>query len=53
VALSGKVDELVNGVTTSVQYFQNGRLERNPASQLIGVGGLGGWAWDIQCTYVK
>jgi hypothetical protein len=53
VAISGKVDEQVNGVTMPVQYFQNGRLEISPVTQAIEVGRLGSWAWDIQCTYVK
>jgi hypothetical protein len=52
-AISGKLDEDVSGVMMPVQYFQNGRLERSPATQSIEVGRLGGWAWDIQCTYVK
>jgi hypothetical protein len=53
VAISGKVDEQINGVAMQVQYFQNGRLEHSPVTQAIEVGRLGRWAWGIQCTYVK
>jgi hypothetical protein len=53
VAISGKIDEQINGVTMPVQYFQNGRLEHSPVTQAIEVGRLGSWAWGIQCTYVK
>jgi hypothetical protein len=52
-AISGKVDEQVDGVSMPVQYFQNGRLQRNPATQATEVGALGSWAWGIQCAYVQ
>jgi hypothetical protein len=50
-ALSGKLEERIGGVTLQVQYFRNGRLERNPANGAIEVGALGMWAWDIQCAF--
>ncbi|NTW01807.1 MAG: glycoside hydrolase family 5 protein [Oscillochloris sp.] len=53
VAISGKIEEQVNGVTMPVQYFQNGRLEFSPITQAIEVGRLGTWAWNMQCTNMK
>ncbi len=49
--ISGKLDEQVGGVTMQVQYFRNGRLERNPTSGAIEVGNIGVWAWEIQCAF--
>ncbi len=49
-AISGKFEEQVNGVAMPVQYFQNGRLERSPATKAIEVGRLGSWAWGVQCA---
>ena len=47
--ISGALTEDRNGVPTTVQYFQKGRLEWNPAAQVVEVGRLGSWAWDSQC----
>jgi hypothetical protein len=52
-AISGKIEEQVNGVTMAVQYFQNGSLQDSPVTKAIEVGRLGTWAWGIQCTYVR
>ncbi|NNJ09025.1 cellulase family glycosylhydrolase [Chloroflexales bacterium ZM16-3] len=52
-AISGKIEENVNGTVMPAQYFQNGRLERSPLTQGIEVGRLGSWAWGIQCSYVR
>ncbi len=48
--LSGELTEMVDGVATSVQYFERGRLERDPQSGAVRVGGLGAWAWAGQCA---
>jgi hypothetical protein len=49
--ISGKLEEQVGGVAMQVQYFRNGRLERNPVSGAIEVGNLGVWAWGVQCAF--
>jgi len=51
--LTAKFEETIDGVTMRVQYFQNGRLEFNPASQSVEVGRLGSWAWEAQCRSVR
>jgi hypothetical protein len=48
--ISAELTEDVNGTPTTVQYFQNGRLELNPATHAIVVSALGKWAWDAQCS---
>jgi len=47
--ITGELVETVNGVSTTVQYFQRGSLQWNPATQTIEVGRQGTWAWNAQC----
>ncbi|NJP06927.1 MAG: cellulase family glycosylhydrolase [Chloroflexaceae bacterium] len=49
--ISEELQEEVQGTMMTVQYFQNGRLEWNEATQSVQVSQLGAWAWDIQCQY--
>ncbi len=42
--------EEINGAPAMVQYFQRGRLQVNPASQLIEAGPVGRWAWEGRCA---
>jgi hypothetical protein len=46
--ISGELTEQIGGATTTVQYFQKGRLERS-ADGNIQIGQLGSWALDEQC----
>jgi hypothetical protein len=46
--ISGELTEEIGGATTTVQYFQKGRLERS-ADGNIQIGQLGSWALDEQC----
>jgi hypothetical protein len=46
--ISGQLVEMLDGVATTVQYFQKGRLERDAAG-VIRAGRLGSWALEAQC----
>jgi len=51
--ISAELTEDVDGQPTTVQYFQNGRLELNPATRAVAASALGEWAWDAQCNAAK
>jgi hypothetical protein len=42
--------EDLGGVSTTVQYFEKGRLQRNPTTNVVEFGQLGRWAWETQCA---
>lgn len=48
--ISQEREEIVNGVPTRVQYFQQGRLEANPTNGAVQYGQLGSWLYTLQCT---
>jgi hypothetical protein len=48
--ITGALTEDINGASTTVQYFQRGRLEWNIAAQRVDVSLLGRWAWDGLCS---
>jgi hypothetical protein len=48
--ISAELIEDVGGIPTRVQYFQNGRLEWNAATNIVAVSSLGKSAWDAQCA---
>ncbi len=52
-ALSNQVSEDVDGVVRDVQYFERGRIERNPVDNGIIPGQLGRWAWNERCNAVQ
>jgi hypothetical protein len=51
--LSAQMTEDVNGTPTTVQYFERGRLELNPATGTVGPSALGTWSFDQQCQSVQ
>lgn len=48
-AITDAFVEDIGGARTTVQYFEKGRLQLNPATQAVELGDLGRWAWDAQC----
>jgi hypothetical protein len=48
--ISEEIVEEINGVPTTVQYFENGRLEMNPETGTVQVTGLGSWRFAVQCA---
>jgi hypothetical protein len=49
-ALSGEVSEEINGQSYTVQYFEQGRIERDPFTGAVQPGQLGASAWRARCT---
>jgi hypothetical protein len=49
-ALTDAFVEDLGGVRTTVQYFEKGRLQLNPATQTVELGALGSWAWQQRCA---
>ncbi len=47
--LSEEIREEIDGEPMIVQYFEHGRVERNPDSGAFRFGQLGQWAWQVQC----
>ena len=48
--ISAELTETINGVPMRVQYFEQGRLELNPATQTVAIGALGKSALDARCA---
>ncbi|GAC1546672.1 MAG: hypothetical protein NVS2B7_21970 [Herpetosiphon sp.] len=48
-AISGPLTEQLDGHATTVQYFQNGRLQVNPSTGTIEAGNLGQLVWQARC----
>lgn len=47
--LSEELIEEIGGTPLIVQYFERGRVERDPQSGAFRFGQLGQWAWNVQC----
>jgi hypothetical protein len=51
--ISAELTEDIGGVPTTVQYFQNGRLELNRSTGAVSAGALGARAWDAVCRAAR
>lgn len=49
-AISGEMTESIGGKPVTVQYFEYGRIERNPDTQAVQPGHIGIWAWNQRCN---
>ncbi|MBA3943087.1 MAG: cellulase family glycosylhydrolase [Herpetosiphonaceae bacterium] len=48
--ITAALTESLDGTSTPVQYFQNGRLQVNPKTGVIEAGNLGQLVWQAQCN---
>ncbi len=48
--ISEELTEEINGVPTTVQYFERGRLEWDAEAKTVQVGHLGSWSWQMRCA---
>lgn len=49
-AISSEITEEINGITYATQYFERGRIERDPITGAVQPGQLGTWAWAHRCA---
>lgn len=49
-AISSEITEEINGITYTTQYFERGRIERDPVTGAVQPGQLGTWAWAQRCA---
>jgi hypothetical protein len=50
--ISEEMTEDINGVPTTVQYFERGRLELDPETEDVRIGQLGSWRFAYQCEHM-